>query len=164
MKKARLRFLKPLLIIDFIIWVYCRMEKLTQIQIDQILKDAKNRIKDESFVSMRWLMIDKLKVTDSINDVDMVSCKLTRHRRYIKYEGHDPNGYFVTTNPFYKNELLFQSKVAAIARGVSIIVGIIVYQYQSRQESQKYNILNVEYRMMQKTIDSLISLPIYQKR
>jgi len=99
---------------------------------EEIIHEAKKRIKDESFVSIKWLMSDLLKLTTDINYIDRISCKITRDKRYIKYEGHDPNGFFVTKNPFYRNETLHDIIIIIISATLSLLSGYILWRIGNR--------------------------------
>lgn len=115
---------------------------------DEIIQEAKKEISQKGHVAINYLQ-KRFNSLDDLNKAFGIASKKTIDKRYkISKASHDKNEIFVIRNPNYKNEVVFQIKVAIIAGLVSLIVGYIQYRYQHQSDNQQL-------QQLQKQLDSV---------
>ncbi len=90
----------------------------------EIIEAAKNLIKEQYMVELKYLINTKHKLNYDMNKIESLACRLTKGIKYVRFEGHDKDGVFIRKVPEY--ELKLASFIIAFGGLISAIIKYII--------------------------------------
>jgi hypothetical protein len=122
----------------------------------EIIERILNEVKNKGSARIGFHAEKILKTKPPYSDISKIEGTIVSSKKY-KSRPHPTihNDFEILKNAEYRNELLYQAKIALIAGVVSLLVGLILNQVQHQEDHQKILQLQTQLDTVKNRLDRL---------